>query len=201
MPKSMMLESLFVGSLCLLAPGLVGAWTPYGTGAYGSGAEPDYPYPAPGAQTPGTFSGQPGAGTETSPSPPEYSYPPYGPPPGMGRGFPGMAAPRMGPSGGMQISREATPEAYVLTIHLRDVKPAQVQIQTHGQWMRISEVGSQQQVQRDTFDQGRGYVHSYSYSSGSASRQFSVPWDGDLSAMKREDSGDTIRVTIPRKTR
>jgi HSP20 family molecular chaperone IbpA len=112
-----------------------------------------------------------------------------------------MAGPGVRPSGGMQISREATPEAYVLTIHLHGVKPEQVQIQTRGQWMRISEVGSQQQVQEDTFDQGRGYVHSYSYSSGSASRQFSVPRDGDLSAMKREDSGDTIRVSIPRKKR
>jgi HSP20 family molecular chaperone IbpA len=190
--KSLTLSSLFVGSLCLLAPGLAGAWTPYGTGAYGPGGEPEYPGPQ--AQTPG-------GGSEALPYTPGYSYPAYGPPPGVGRGFPGMAGPGMGPSGSIQISREATPEAYVLTIHLRGIKPEEVQIQTRGQWMHISEIGSQQQVQEDTFDQGRGYMHSYSYSSGSASRQFSVPWDGDLSAMKREDSSDTIRVTIPRKKR
>jgi len=201
MSKSSALARILVSGLCFLAPALAGAWTPYGAGGYGPGAEPDYPYLGPQAQTPGTFRGQPGAAGKASPYPPEYSYPAYGPPPGMGPGFPGRAGPGMGRSGGMQISREATPEAYVLTIHLRGIKPEQVQIQTQGQWMRISEVGSQQQIQEDTFDQGRGYMHSYSYSSGSASRQFSVPGDGDLSAMKREDSADTIRVTIPRKKR
>jgi hypothetical protein len=76
-----------------------------------------------------------------------------------------------------------------------------VQIQTRGQWIRISQIGSRQQVQEDTFDQGRGFMRSYSYSSGTASRQFSVPSDGDLSAMKREESGETIHITIPRRQR
>jgi HSP20 family molecular chaperone IbpA len=190
MPKSATIMRLLAVSLWLTAPGLADAWTPYGPGTYG---------PSPETAAPGTSGTQSGTTPETSPYPPYPSYPPFGPPPGMPRGFPGMHGPGMEPPRGFQISREATPDAYTLTIHLHGVKPDQVQIQTRGQWMRISEIGSQQQVQEDTFDQGRGYMHSYSYSTGTASRQFSVPRDGDLSTMKREDGKDTIRITIPRK--
>jgi hypothetical protein len=195
MSNSVTIRSLIVATLWLAASGYAAAWTPYSTGTYGPESEPRYPGNYPETVSPGT--------PEASPYPSYPSPPAFGPPPEMGMpgGFPGMQPPGMGPSGGFQISRTASPDAYTLTIRLHGLKPEQVQIQTQGQWMRISEVGSQQQVQEDTFDQGRGYMRSYSYSSGTASRQFSVPRDGDLSAMKREDSGDTIRITIPRKRR
>jgi hypothetical protein len=58
---------------------------------------------------------------------------------------------------------------------------------------------NEQKIQKDTFDDGRGYMHSYSYSTGTRSRRLSVPHDGDLSAMTREDGEDRIVVRIPRR--
>jgi hypothetical protein len=189
-------KRLFAAVLWCLAPALAAAWTPYGAGAPG----PESGYAPAGAGTPG--GGLPGGGQEPTPEGyPSYpGYPPFGPRPGMGGGLPGASGFGMQPSG-FQISRQASPDAYTIDIRLHGLKPQQVQIQTRGQWIRISQIGSRQQVQEDTFDQGRGFMRSYSYSSGTASRQFSVPPDGDLGAMKREESGETIHITIPRRKR
>jgi HSP20 family molecular chaperone IbpA len=101
----------------------------------------------------------------------------------------------------MRISRDASAEAYGLTIELDGIDTAAVQVSAVGQSLVISRERSEQQVQEDSFDDGRGFVRSFSYSSGSASRRVSVPPDGDLSAMRREDGDGRIRITIPRQGR
>ena len=78
------------------------------------------------------------------------------------------------------------------------VNPAEVKVDVNGPWILVTRDRSAESRQQETFDDGRGYRRSFSYSSGRASRRFTVPRDGDTSAMQRQDLEDAIRITIPR---
>jgi HSP20 family molecular chaperone IbpA len=121
-----------------------------------------------------------------------YGYGPYGP--DYQPGYPVTTAPS-----GFRLSREASDDAYSLTIELDGTSPEEVQVRPQGRWIVISREHTEQQVQKDSFGDGRGFTRSFSYSSGTANRRLSVPRDGDLSAMSREDGDGTIRIRIPRK--
>jgi HSP20 family molecular chaperone IbpA len=92
-----------------------------------------------------------------------------------------------------------TEDAYIIEVPLEGMSAEEVQVTTQGNWISIGRDQSRQDVKEDTFDQGRGYARSYSFSSGSASRRFSVPRDADVSAMTREESEGTLRISIPRQ--
>ena len=205
------------------------AWTPYGYGPYGPGYQGGYPeilplvpstgsgtyhQGAPAADDPsGAYAGQPGDpyGTRVPespygepsapPAPRQRGYSGYGSWPAPSWGYPDTGRRGFGAPPGFRIKRSTSEDAYGLTIELQGMSPEEVQIETGGQWLRISRESSAHQVQKDSFDDGRGFVRSFSYSTGTSSRRLSVPGDGDLSAMSREDGEGSIHIRIPRHRR
>jgi HSP20 family molecular chaperone IbpA len=173
-------------------------YSPFG---YGYQTEP----PDIGTPPPGT------EGSEQEMAPQAPVYPPFGPGyGGPGYGGPGYGGPGYGrrgyggggdrgPSGPLQISRQATEDAYIIEIPLGGLRPDEIQVTNEGNWISIGKKQSEQEVREDTFDQGRGFARSYSFSSGSASRRFSLPPDADMQAMTREESEEILRIVIPRK--
>ena len=204
------------------------AWTPCGYGPFEPGYQGGYPNTAapgpqsgpapyePGLPPPaypvGGYASQWGnpyaAGAPTPPYgdaaagtlPSSQAYPGYSPWTNPSWGYPGFGTRSFGPPAGFRISRKASEDAYTLTIELEGMTPEEVQVRTQGQWILISRKSSAQQVQQDSFDKGRGYMQSFSYSSGRTSQRLSVPRDGDLSAMSREDGESSIYIRIPRRS-
>lgn len=131
--------------------------------------------------------------------PPEQAYPGYGPWSGPSWGYPGSRGRGSGSRAGFRISRGASDDAYTISIGLEGMAPEEVQVRAEGQSLLISREHSARHVQKDSFDDGRGYMRSFSYSSGTSSRRLSVPRDADLSAMSREDRDDSIFIRIPRR--
>lgn len=189
------------------------AWTPYGAGP--SGPNLHSPWGPPDAHAPTTvpeaqdLNRVPGSTPDyTFPGASPYQYG-YGPRPrtypqfGPGHGFRGKGPGYgfRGTSRPLQISRAATPDAYVIDIQLNGMKPEDIQITARGSWISVSRKQSRQETREDEFEQGGSYSRSYSFSSTSASRRFNVPRDGDLTAMTREISEDVLRVLIPRHSR
>jgi len=89
----------------------------------------------------------------------------------------------------------------MLTIALDGMGPETVRIRTQGPWILLSRTHSVQQTRKDNFDDGRGSMRSFSYSSGTTNQRLAVPPDAILSAMSREDGTDGIRLRIPRRGR
>lgn len=79
--------------------------------------------------------------------------------------------------------------------------PETIQVHTQDHWLLLRRTHSAQQTRNDDLGDGRGFTRSFSYSSGATSRRLSVPGDGILSAMSREDGEDNIRIRIPRRGR
>jgi HSP20 family molecular chaperone IbpA len=206
------------GLALMLIPVLTLAWTPYGGGpgqGYAEQGSPTDPGAAPFGYGGGNtrdfgpafgddfcpdfdqFFGRPfprrtGEGRDwTPPFGPRMSGPqPYRG--GFGRGGP------MGQSGGLRIERRATDDAYLLEIKLSGIKPAEVEVRVQGPWVLISRISSAQSEQEETISDGGGYRRSFSYSSGSMSRRFSLPPDADGAALQRQDADDAVHVSIPR---
>lgn len=204
------------------------AWTSYGHGPQDTGYRGGYPETAPPESPPGVESYRPGLLPSTdrtgggyigqsprrygpqatsqapssdavSPTPTDSGYgpratPPWGYPDFGERSFGGRPL-------GFRVSRTTSPDAHILTVALRGVKPEEVQIRTQGHWLFLSQTYSAQEVRKDSFDDGRGLRRSFSYSSGTGSRRLSVPPDAILSGMSREDGEDSIRIRIPRRGR
>jgi len=129
-----------------------------------------------------------------APAAPGYGsrpHPPWGHPDSGGRGFGGSA--------GFRVSRQTADDAYILTIALDGMGPETVQVRTQGHWVLLSRTYSTRQTRKDSLDDGRGFIRSFSYSSGTTNRRLPVPPDAVLSAMSREDSADDIRLRIPRR--
>lgn len=228
MPRQISPAVVLIAALGVAMPPLAAAWTPYDYGPYGPGQHPgfpeaptyprtgagsDEPAPPPPAYPPrGYGSGRDRPYEATAPQV-DGGAPPASPAP-WARGYPGPGARSGGPRGpggaggrgfgspsGFRLQREASEDAYTLTIELNGMGPEQVQVRTRGQWIILSRERTEQQIQNDSFDDGRGYRRSFSYSSGTASRRLSVPGDGDLSAMSREDGENSVRIRIPRRSR
>lgn len=207
-----------LAAMAIVGSAAADAWTPFGFGPYGpdyqsAGPPPDSQVPAEQGLETGTpptpdhptygvgpqlpFPGRPYQGPEGYGAQ-QPAYPPYG----AGPGFPGMGRPGYGgPPGRLQISRRATEDSYIIEVQLNGMKPEEVQVSTRGNWISVGRDQSRHEVREDNFDQGRGYSRSYSFSSGSASRRFSVPGDADLEAMTQEESEGVLRIFIPRRRR
>jgi|GEM_PF-793261 len=179
---------------------------PFGTGAYGPGlpppayplpygnASPDAPTQAAG-ETPGLQPDGNAPSGALSPSPG------YGPHPSTSRAYPGPGRQGFGRPAGLRVSRATSDDAYTLTIPLDGMDPETIQVHTQDHWLLLRRTHSAQQTRNDDLGDGRGFTRSFSYSSGATSRRLSVPGDGILSAMSREDGEDNIRIRIPRRGR
>jgi HSP20 family molecular chaperone IbpA len=100
----------------------------------------------------------------------------------------------------MQLTQYRSADAYNLDISLNGLEPGQVEIQpTRGSLVIVARRSAQTE-REETFDDGRGYARSYSWSGGRSVKRLPVPPDGDLSAMQREDADGIIRVRIPRRS-
>lgn len=194
---------VLLAGLVLLAPALALAQTPAAPG-YGPAAPPAQGYPPPGQGYQPPVQGFPppladypappgftGPGGYGFPSPPDFPVPP------------GMSAPERGmpgrPGGPLRFNQSVTAEGYVLEIPLEGMKAEEIQVDVEGRALRISRDTSAKTTREDSFDEGRGYQRSYSFSSGRTSRRISLPPDADGAAMQRQDSADQVRILIPRR--
>ena len=129
-------------------------------------------------------------------------YPGYAPPMGTygllyGYGPPTMGAPER--TQGLRVTRNTDAEAYYITIDTSGIDPKAVQVRVEGRWILIGLDRSTQDSTQQSFDEGRGYARSYSYSTGQTNRRFTVPQDADTQAMRREETEDQVRIIIPRR--
>lgn len=146
-----------------------------------SGAQPGTP--APGRESPAARPGAPG---------PEGM--PYGYGPAYGSR---VERPRVMP-GQLRVTRELAGDAYLVHILVGDGKTEEVQVTPLGRSLAISRSADAQTEQEESFDDGRGYQRSYSFSRGAVSRRLSLPPDADLNGMTRETKEGTITLHIPR---
>lgn len=167
-----------------------------GAEAYGYGPGPGLTYPEMGY--PGPFGYGPGLsppemGSSTGPygyGPPSWDNAgPYGYSPGM----------RAGPREGLRIIRDADANAYYILISTGDVAPQAVQVRIEGRWLLVGIDRSRQDSVQQSFDEGRGYQRSFSYSTGQTNRRLTVPQDADTAGMRREDGDREVRITLPRR--
>jgi hypothetical protein len=100
----------------------------------------------------------------------------------------------------LRIRRQVTPDAYLLRVTPGDGKTADIQITPRDRTLEIGRVSGAQTTEERSFDDGRGYMSSYRYSSSSTSRRIRVPPDADMAAMTREESDGTILIRIPRQS-
>ncbi len=124
--------------------------------------------------------------------------PGYGSPTGSYGEPYGYGAPPSQPQQGFRIIRDADPTAYYILVSTGGIEPQAVQVRAEGRWLLIGLDRSKQDTTQQQFDEGRGYVRSYSFSSGQTNRRFTLPQDADLQGMKREDGDKEVRITIPR---
>jgi hypothetical protein len=138
-----------------------------------------------------------------------YGPPLYGPPGYYPAPYPESApwlqpAPRYrgwGPSpipGGLRISRDVTEDAYLIRIDIGDAKPEDIRISPAGWGLAISRRSEAQTVKENSFDQGRGYRHCFSFSRGASHRRLRLPPDADPAGMTREVADNAIVLRIPR---
>ncbi len=161
------------------APGM----DPFSPGFGQPPAMPDFPEPR-------SFSGPGGSGFQPPgmqhfPAPPSFSAPDRS---GFARS-----------SGRLRFTQSVTEEGYVLEIPLEGIKAEEIQVDLDGRSIRLSRDASAKKSREETLDDGRGYMRSYSYSSGRSSRRIPLPQDADGGAMRREDSAEKVRVIIPRR--
>lgn len=126
----------------------------------------------------------------------QWPMPDYGPPSG------GYAQPYgygAAPQRGLRIIRDADPSAYYILVSTGGIEPVAVQVRTEGRWILIGVDRSKQDSTEQQFSDGRGYVRSYSFSTGLTNRRFTLPQDADLQGMQRENGDNEVRITIPRR--
>lgn len=173
---------------------------PQGTPAPGlttppSGSETAVQAPPSGAEAGGSPPSPRGPNGEPVPFGAPYGYP-YGPPPFSRWGDRPGAMP-----GQLRVTREVTDDAYVVHILVSDGKTEEVQVTPLGRSLAISRSADSETVQEDSFDEGRGYQRSFSFSRGAVSRRIPLPMDADLANMTREAKDGTITLRIPRSAR
>lgn len=159
-----------------------------------------YPVPAPGFPGPG-YMQPPFAANPVPPGEPGTQSP-------VERGgHEGSRAPRAlpltqpGAPMAIRIRRQVTPDAYLLRIEPADGKTADIQVTPSGRTLTISRSSDSRISEERNFDDGRGYVRSFSYSSGSVNRRVRIPPDADMAEMTREESAGEILIRIPRRPR
>ena len=98
----------------------------------------------------------------------------------------------------MRISRDVTEDAYLIRIDIGDAKPEDIRIAPTGWGLAISRRSEAQTVRENSFDQGRGYRHCFSFSRGASHRRLRLPPDADPAGMTREVADKAIVLRIPR---
>lgn len=153
------------------------------------------------------------ASITTAPGGGPAARPPEGPgpgqvPPGAPHGYPDGPMPDTGfgerprvMPGQLRILREVTDDAYLVHIQVGDGKTDEVQVTPQGRSLAISRSTDAQTLQEDSFDEGRGYRRSFSFSRGALSRRVGLPPDANPAAMTREVKDGTITLRIPRSAR
>lgn len=161
---------------------------------------PGYPMPFPGPRP--WLSGQGYGGAPFGPDRfmPPGQWPQDAPGNGDANQGGGMPPPWAQTSTSLRISREATPEAYQLRIAPGDGKTADIQVTPSGRGLTISRASDAQTTEERSFDDGRGYMKRFSFSSGAVSRRIPMPPDADIGAMSREESNGVVLIRIPRRT-
>jgi hypothetical protein len=99
----------------------------------------------------------------------------------------------------LRVTREMTDDAYLVHVLVSDGKTEEVQVTPRGRSLDISRSTDTRSEQEDTFDDGRGYQRSFSYSTGAVRQYVALPGDADLGAMTREAKDGTITLRIPRR--
>ena len=132
------------------------------------------------------------------------AWTPYGPPPGMNGGAPealgdSSVPPGRWRSGQVRMTQERTDEHYVLLVELDGLTPENVEVRASGQMLLVRTRVDARRSRSENFGEGRGYRESYQFSTGSSSRRFPVPPDGDVAQLQREDTDDAVRILIPRR--
>ena len=203
----LLLRRLLPAAPIILLPAFVLAWTPYGYGPYDNPDNVGTPPAEPNAQQM-PYPSMPSYGIPPYGTDPKFPGTPYGYPPQMpGPGFlpelgqPGSPSPfgTPGRQPRFTLSRSATSDAYILDIQLHNMEPTQVQIDIQGQWIRVGSTDTREDIREESFDAGRGFMRSYSYSSGSSAKRLVLPRDADPAGMTREDAAGSVRISIPRK--
>lgn len=207
-----------LAGLALMAPALALAWpsSHYGSSPQAQARDGAMPAPIAAANPPSNPAPaypngpmDPHAQAMPYPGPGMNSYGnPYGPGFGPGYGFqppaiPDFPAPpalsRPNRSGPLRFNQTLTEEGYILEIPLNGMKAEEIQVDIDGRSIRLSRDTSTQKTREETFDDDRGYLRSYSFSSGRSSRRLPLPQDADGGAMRREDSAEEVRIIIPRR--
>ena len=124
-----------------------------------------------------------------------YGYgPPWATPQGATGGMP--VAPNVRR---IQVERSADQSNYYVTVHVSGMTPQDVTVTVEGgRWLVVRTQDSREYTYENTATDRSAYSRSFSYSSGSASRRFTLPRDADPAAMQREDSEGQVRIVIPR---
>jgi len=181
--------------------GAAAAWTPYGLPPYGpQPGQPmmPLPYPPPGSayHMPGQFPALRRAASAAD------TAAPVAPAQHAGQERNGTlgsypAAERSEGIGNATFDQHMTADDYILDID--GVDPTQVQVDAFGRALIVRIQRSMEVHRQETLDDGRGVARSFSWSSGRSARRLSVPSDGDLDRLSREDSDERVRIVIPRR--
>jgi len=120
----------------------------------------------------------------------------YGPPPGSA---PPWATPA-GPATALRIERSADQDNYYLILHLSGIEPQGVTVtRIGGRRLRISSQESYATHHEDVAQDRSAWRQGFSYRSGGIARQIGLPRDADVSALRREDGTDQVKIILPRR--
>ena len=124
-----------------------------------------------------------------------YSYgPPWATPYVGSRGAPATPTVRQ-----LRLTRSADQNNYYVNVHVTGITPQEVTVAVEGdRWLAVRTEDSREFTYENTAPDRGAYTRSFSYSSGSASRRFSLPRDANMAAMQREDGEGQVRIVIPR---
>ena len=114
--------------------------------------------------------------------------------PGPERGDIGMARPTR-----LRIERGGDANNYYVTIQGANLAPEAVTINLEGgRWLAIGTGEADTTHQEDIAPDRSAYYRSFSYSSSNRARRISLPRDADVGAIRRENTGNGVRIVIPR---
>ena len=194
-------------ALLLAAGASAGDWTPSAAPAMPGDAPisaPAQPSPEPSAPGMAQPPAYPPAGMPLPPQLPAGMTPPAGPFGTAG----GEAAPEYDAQtgrtsfdvAGVRLVQSRTDDAYLLDIELRGLPAEQVEVRPAGNGLLLVVQRKAETSRAETSDNGYGYRRSWSYGSARSVKRLPAPPDADVLAMQREDTDDTVHISIPRRT-
>lgn len=98
-----------------------------------------------------------------------------------------------------RVTRSADQNNYYVTVNVTGMTPQEVTVAVEGgRWLAVRTEDSREYTYENTAPDRNAYARSFSYSSGSATRRFSLPRDANMGGMQREDGENQVRIVIPR---